>query len=168
MSEPSILKTTFAKLIKQASLEKHNPSLYLEIHKQTPVLRHFLIYTQNEMNRAADEANRRLKKKLGLKKNDDEILQFLRAIPVLHPYMEKYISVLEGTTSGCSEKSYMLLANHLRELLSKNNPELFKKLSLAVQCVIRDKKCKNHGELCVRWNYGPGDFFGREFKAVSK
>jgi hypothetical protein len=168
VSEPSVLKTTLAKLIKQAEAQKVNPEGYREIYSQTPILRHFLIYAQMEMNRAADEANRRLKKKLGLKRNDDEILQFLRAIPVLQPYLQEYIKVTEKTSAGCGEKAYWILANHLRELLNKNSPALLKKLSAAIGCVIRDKKCSTHGELCVRWNYGPSDFFGREFGQVSK
>jgi len=163
-----VLKTTIAKLIKQAEEQKVNPEGYKEIYSQTPILRHFLFYTQNEMNKAADEANRRLKKKLGIKRNDDEILQFLRAIPVLHPYLEKYIATTENSTAGCGEKAYWILANHLRELLNKNSPALFKKLSASIGCVVRDKKCSTHGELCVRWNYGPSDFFGREFGQVSK
>jgi len=168
VSEPSVLKKTLAKLIKQVEQQKVNPNGYKEIYNQLPFLRFFVFYAEVEITKKANEAKTRLFKKLGIKINDDEILQFILAIPVLQPYLDKYISITEQSTGGSGGKARWIIANHLRELLSKKNPALLKKLSSDASCVVRDKKCLTHGELCVRLNYGPGDFFGSEFEAVKK
>ncbi len=168
MSKPTLLKSTIARLLKQIEIERQKEKPYGEMFDQAPVLKHFICYVNKRMNSAALSANKRLKKKLGIKRNNDEILQFLRAVPVLKPYLERYIILTEKNENLSVDKACWLLANHLRELLVKKDPSLLNRLSAPVGCVVRERKCIVHGDLCVRWNENGFDFFGKEFKRVKK